>query len=143
MKIKISKIAIELSIMAFILIASFFLFGKFDVLEKIVAFSNEYEKYEVDEILSTVIVLTFCLLFFSVRRWHETIKSNKKLQEALCTIKKLEGIIPICIHCKEIRDDKGAWNQFEKYICEHSDAQFSHGICEKCLKKHYSEEENN
>lgn len=143
MKIKISKIAIELSIIAFILIASFFLFSKFDILEKVVAFANEYEKYEVDEILSTLIVLTFCLLWFSVRRWRETIKNNKELQDALYTIKKLEGIIPICSHCKKIRDDKGSWNRLEKYICEHSDAQFSHSICEKCLKKHYSEDDDN
>lgn len=57
-----------------------------------------------------------------------------KLEEELRTLK---GIIPICAHCHEIRDDKGAWNQLEKYITEHTEAQFSHGICEKCLKKHY------
>jgi len=60
-----------------------------------------------------------------------------KAEEAL---KKLEGIIPICMHCKEIRDEKGSWNQLEKYICEHSEAQFSHGICEKCIEKFYPDE---
>ncbi|MCK5539885.1 MAG: HAMP domain-containing protein [Deltaproteobacteria bacterium] len=59
------------------------------------------------------------------------------LEEALKEIKTLSGVIPICMHCKGIRDDKGAWNQLEKYISEHSDAQFSHGICDKCLKEHY------
>ena len=44
------------------------------------------------------------------------------------------------MHCKGIRDDKGAWNKLEKFITEHSDAQFSHGICEKCLEKYYPEE---
>lgn len=43
------------------------------------------------------------------------------------------------MHCKEIRDEKGCWNQLEKYITEHSDAQFSRGICDKCLKEHYPE----
>ena len=60
---------------------------------------------------------------------------KKKAEEE---IKTLRGIIPICMHCKEIRDDKGYWNQLEKYISEHSYAAFSHGICDKCLEKIYS-----
>lgn len=44
----------------------------------------------------------------------------------------LRGILPICMYCKEIRDEAGYWNQLEKYISEHSGAEFSHGICEKC-----------
>lgn len=59
-----------------------------------------------------------------------------KLEEEL---RVLKGIIPICMHCKEIRDDKGYWNQLEKYISEHSDVKFSHGICDKCLKKYHPE----
>lgn len=66
----------------------------------------------------------------------------KDLGKALSEIKTLNGIIPICSHCKKIRDDKGYWNQIEKYISEHSDAQFSHGICDKCVEKYYSEEED-
>lgn len=57
-----------------------------------------------------------------------------KLEEEL---RVLKGIIPICMHCKEIRDDKGYWNQLEKYISEHSEVQFSHGICDKCLEKYH------
>lgn len=67
-------------------------------------------------------------------------EANLKLNSTLEEVKTLKGIIPICMHCKEIRDDKGAWNKLEKYITEHSDAHFSHGICDKCLKKFYSEE---
>lgn len=59
---------------------------------------------------------------------------QKKREEE---IKKLQGIIPICMFCKGIRDDHGSWNQLEKYISEHSEAEFSHGICEKCMKEHY------
>ncbi|MBU1196629.1 MAG: PAS domain-containing protein [Proteobacteria bacterium] len=59
-----------------------------------------------------------------------------KLEEEL---RVLKGILPICMHCKEIRDDKGYWNQLEKYISEHSEVQFSHSICDKCLKKHHPE----
>ena len=76
-----------------------------------------------------------------LREKSETEKEHLilKLKEALNEIKTLSGVIPICMHCKGIRDDNGAWNQLEKYITEHSDAQFSHGICEKCLKEHYSD----
>ncbi len=72
-------------------------------------------------------------------RTAELSNANEKLQRALDEVKTLSGIIPICMHCKGIRDDKGCWNQLEKYISEHSEAQFSHGICDKCLKEHYPE----
>lgn len=62
-----------------------------------------------------------------------------ELQNALDEVKTLRGMIPICMHCKQIRDDKGSWTQLEKYIARHSEAEFTHGICESCLKKHYSE----
>ena len=62
-----------------------------------------------------------------------------ELKAALDEIKTLRGILPICSHCKKIRDDKGSWNQLEKYIHDHSDAQFSHGICPDCIKEHYPE----
>lgn len=59
------------------------------------------------------------------------------LKEALDKIKTLHGLIPICAHCKNIRDDKGSWNQLEQYITSHSEAQFSHGICPDCMKQLY------
>ena len=65
--------------------------------------------------------------------------SQRKTIKAIKEVKTLEGIIPICMHCKGIRDDKGRWNKLEKFISEHSEARFSHGICEECLKKYYSE----
>ncbi|MDI6804422.1 MAG: PAS domain S-box protein, partial [Bacteroidota bacterium] len=62
-----------------------------------------------------------------------------ELQQALDNIKTISGLIPICATCKKIRDDKGYWNQLEKYIIEHSDAQFSHGICPECAKTFYED----
>lgn len=59
------------------------------------------------------------------------------LQKALTEVKILSGLLPICSHCKKIRDDKGYWTQIESYIHEHSEAEFSHGICQECAKKHY------
>jgi len=61
------------------------------------------------------------------------------LQKALSEVKKLSGFLPICASCKKIRDDKGYWNQIEAYIHDHSEAQFSHGICPDCKKKLYGD----
>ena len=61
----------------------------------------------------------------------------KKLQQTLSEVKTLRGIIPICASCKKIRDDRGYWNQVESYISDHSEAKFSHGICQECSKKLY------
>ena len=63
----------------------------------------------------------------------------KKLRKALDEVKTLSGLFPICSYCKKIRDDKGYWNQIETYIRDHSEAEFSHSICEECAKKYYPE----
>jgi sigma-B regulation protein RsbU (phosphoserine phosphatase) len=55
-----------------------------------------------------------------------------ELQQALTNVKTLHGLLPICSYCKRIRGDNQYWQQVEKYISEHSDAQFSHGICPSC-----------
>jgi len=65
------------------------------------------------------------------------IKLIKELTEALDSIKILKGLLPICSSCKKIRDDKGSWIQMEKYITQHSEAVFSHGVCDECAKKLY------
>jgi len=66
-------------------------------------------------------------------------KKNRELEEANSKIRMLSGIIPICMHCKQIRTDQGYWVQLERFMMEHSDAEFSHGICEKCTVEHYPE----
>ncbi|MCI5222388.1 MAG: hypothetical protein D3924_06900 [Candidatus Electrothrix sp. AR4] len=66
-------------------------------------------------------------------------KRTEKLQEALSKVKILSGFLPICASCKKIRDDRGYWNQIESYIREHSEAEFSHGICPDCAEKLYPE----
>ena len=64
-------------------------------------------------------------------------EKHDRLLKAMKDIKTLSGLIPICASCKKIRDDNGYWNQLERYIQQHSDAQFSHGICPDCEKKLY------
>lgn len=58
-----------------------------------------------------------------------------ELQRALAEIKTLRGIVPICAWCKKIRDDEGYWSQVEVYVHDHSEADFTHGICPECMKK--------
>lgn len=70
---------------------------------------------------------------------EEREKLIAELREALAKVKTLSGMLPICSHCKKIRDDKGYWNQVEIYIRDRSEAEFSHGICPDCLKKYYPE----
>ncbi len=60
-----------------------------------------------------------------------------ELREAVSNVKTLTGLLPICASCKKIRDDKGYWKMIESYISEHSDAEFTHGICPDCVKKLY------
>jgi PAS domain S-box-containing protein len=62
-----------------------------------------------------------------------------ELRAALDKVKQLSGLLPICASCKKIRDDNGYWNQIEAYIQEHSEAEFSHGICPDCARKLYPE----
>lgn len=64
---------------------------------------------------------------------------NQNLQEALDHIKTLHGLLPICSSCKNIRNDKGYWEQIESYISDRSEAEFSHSICPDCAKKLYPE----
>jgi CheY-like chemotaxis protein len=59
----------------------------------------------------------------------------QELTRAMDQVKQLEGIIPICMYCKKIRDDTDCWQQLEKYITEHSEALFSHGVCPQCAKE--------
>jgi CheY-like chemotaxis protein len=64
-------------------------------------------------------------------------RSNEELQRALREVKVLRGLIPICASCKKIRNDGGFWQQLEEYLGEHSEAEFSHGLCQPCIKKLY------
>ena len=60
---------------------------------------------------------------------------TRDLRDALEKVKTLQGLLPICSSCKKIRDDKGYWTQLEVYFSNHTDAQFSHGLCPECAEK--------
>jgi hypothetical protein len=61
------------------------------------------------------------------------------LEDSLAQVKALSGLLPICASCKSIRDDKGYWAALESYFSDHSDVQFSHGICPSCIAEQYSD----
>jgi hypothetical protein len=62
-----------------------------------------------------------------------------ELKQSLADVKQLQGILPICSSCKKIRDDAGYWHQVDVYISRHTEADFSHGLCEECARKLYPE----
>jgi CHASE3 domain sensor protein len=64
-------------------------------------------------------------------------QTNRELSAALLNVKTLSDLLPICSHCKKIRDDRGYWNQIEAYISDHSEAGFTHSICPECAKSLY------
>lgn len=64
----------------------------------------------------------------------------RELEEALSRVKQLQGLLPICSYCKKIRNDRNYWQQVDGYITEHSEAQFSHGICPDCYVQYVQPE---
>lgn len=87
-------------------------------------------------------LLGFVLIAIGVWTWLPKMIAHKKriaedLQKAEEEVEELHGLLPICAHCKKVRDDKGYWNQIEKYISERSEADFSHSICPGCMQKHF------
>ena len=74
-----------------------------------------------------------------IRYAIERQRLTTELRNALAKVEQLQGLLPICSHCKSIRDDDGYWNRVESYISKCADAKFSHGICPDCAKKHYPE----
>ena len=60
-----------------------------------------------------------------------------ELEVALAQVELLRGLLPICMHCKKIRDESNSWQRFETYISEHSQAEFTHSLCGECRDKHY------
>jgi hypothetical protein len=81
----------------------------------------------VNGIIQIAVLLTFAFLV------DQTVQ-RKALSEEL---KLLRGILPICSFCKKIRNEGNIWEPLEKYISEHSEAEFSHGVCPPCAQEHY------
>jgi DNA-binding NarL/FixJ family response regulator len=81
--------------------------------------------------------VTGSMLGRSIQYAIERKKLVTQLENSAREINKLRGILPICASCKKIRDDKGYWTQVEVYISDHSETEFTHGICPECAAKIY------
>jgi hypothetical protein len=68
-----------------------------------------------------------------------TARLGRHTRASRARVQMLEGILPICAYCKDIRDENGQWEQIEQYVSQHSEAHFSHGICPKCAESHFGE----
>ena len=83
------------------------------------------------------------VLYFLFHTFHRiAFERNQlllQLHEALGEVRQLSGLLPICASCKKIRDDKGSWKHIESYLSEHSEAEFSHGLCPECSKRAFAE----
>ncbi|MBI5557575.1 MAG: hypothetical protein HY885_08050 [Deltaproteobacteria bacterium] len=92
--------------------------------------------------------VSFAMLYWTFYRAHLKRKRLEQekgrlitdLRNALAEVKTLSGCLPICASCKQIRDDKGYWNQIESYLRSHAEVEFSHSICPDCVKKLYPRE---
>jgi hypothetical protein len=80
----------------------------------------------------SLVVTIICQLKMACEEQRRT---TQALQASLDTVKILRGLIPICAWCKKIRDERGHWQHLEAYIAEHSEASFTHGMCQECHTK--------
>lgn len=86
-----------------------------------------------------VVAIVIAFQDITERKKRETEREMLMIEhmDALSKVKVLSGMLPICSSCKKIRDDSGYWKQIESYVHEHSEAEFSHGICPECAVKLY------
>ncbi len=148
---KVSKKIIKWSVMGALL--GYFMIHPFIHMIYVFHFTSGHSEVKnlVSEILQafSVSMLPWGLAFMILSAllgvfWGKIKQADKEksvviaeLQKALKKVKTLSGFLPICASCKKIRDDQGYWNQIEAYISEHSEAEFSHGICPECAQKLY------
>ncbi|MBN2723111.1 MAG: response regulator transcription factor [Deltaproteobacteria bacterium] len=114
--------------------------SKYDVVEGLVAGANDYitKPFFNAELKARIEVGR------KVVSLQEALNSRlNELQHAFDHIRTLQGILPICMHCHKIRTDDESWLRLEHYIENHSEAQFSHGLCPDCMTKYYDIEDLN
>lgn len=102
--------------------------------------------FEVSVLAIGLTALTYHTKVSFLRRRHEVVvlngeleRQNGRLREALAEVKTLRGIVPICAHCKRVRNDQGFYESVEKYMSRHSELEFSHGFCPECAKRYYGD----
>jgi hypothetical protein len=93
----------------------------------------------VDSLCVSLIVVGVLLLSVrAIKKLHDRLEQrNHELSLAISEIKTLQGILPICSFCKQVRNDEGYYEQIDIYVHEHADVDFSHTICPDCAREHY------
>jgi hypothetical protein len=105
-----------------------------------VAHAEENLTERLEYIITSSVFVCIALiipLWIIVKDFSRLAQTTQRLQGALDNIKTLEGLLPMCANCKNIRDDGGYWQQVEVYIRQHSNAKFSHSICPECAHQLY------
>jgi hypothetical protein len=98
---------------------------------------NRYsETYEQLILQFKELIESHLLLLYRNRTLRQV---NEELTKRIAEIRTLRGILPICSFCKKVRDDEGYWQAVDTYLQEHTEVEFSHGLCLDCLKEHYPE----
>ncbi len=140
------NLTLELLIILALAVIAFVAAGQLDLFERLHGFMEDHEDWELDELLILSLYFVVAGLVFSLRRWRESQrlsvglrKETERLQAALNEVKLLRGIVPICAWCKKIRDDQGFWQQVDQYVSEHSEVEFTHGMCPECAARKMAE----
>ncbi len=95
------------------------------------------KKYFITSEKMQILDLLFSTYDAVIQKNEELQRLNRELKKANESIVALKGLIPICSHCKKVRNDDGFWEQVEVYISEHSEADFSHSLCPNCIHTLY------
>ncbi len=85
-------------------------------------------------------LLSFLPAWRAARAQHAQVRAARdELAELLLTVRRLEGLLPICMHCKSIRDEGSAWHPLDRYVSQRAEVRFSHTVCDGCLEKFHPE----
>ena len=109
---------------------------KKDIVKGLRAGANDYVTKPFDHTELQARIEVGCRV---IKLQSELCNRLQDLEHALDHVKKLQGILPICMHCHKIRTDEESWERLEQYLLQHTEAKVSHGLCPECIEKHYPE----
>jgi hypothetical protein len=112
---------------------------KFGIILCVIRFCIQQYVWGIPFTFPVAIVNAFVRLFVLLIITFLVGKLSEQTQALRARVRTLEGILPTCSFCKDIRDEEGQWHQIEAYVASRSEARFSHGVCPTCAAKHYGD----